>query len=599
MRIPTEFTAIDKFSAVIAKMTSGVSNFTKSTGSAVERVNTKINNTFKSLGNIVQLGLGVGLAGLFSMGIQSINEYETAIASFRTIVSDLSDKDFAKYRVEVNNVAKDTKKSAIDVALSFEKIAGLNSDLAKTADGLGLVSKASIVLSKASGDDLGISAENLVGLMNQYSLGAKDADRVTNVLAAGLKVGASSISQSSEAYKNFGAVAKSSNITLEQSQALIQMVSQKQILGAEAGTKLRGATLQLQKAGLGYKSGVFNINDALVESQKISDKLKTAKEKDAYATKVFGAENITVGKILMSNIGKYDQFTKAVTGTNEAQKQAEINTNTLAVRYDEFKNSLVNMLVSNDQTISGLEDVKNMLAFVTDNLGTIVGAIGKVVVAFLAFKAINGIIQTATFLMGLWSAAVAFYEGVALTAAFTGASFAAVIWATVWPILAVIAAIALVVAIIYNWSDITKWFSRTWETFINGAETLWLELVSALTEFDFVGLFISIGQAIIDFMLAPLKAVLGLVAMIPGGIGKAAQTGLDKLNEMTDLKMMVGHDIKKLDSPEQTNAKMMQDNRMSANMDINLRGNTNAVESTSVWGNKGLPVNVTSTQGAF
>ena len=114
-----------------------------------------------------------------------------------------------------------------------------------------------------------------------------------------------------------------------------------------------------------------------------------------------------------------------------------------------------------------------------------------------------------------------------------------------------------------------------------------------------IGLFISIGQAIIDFMLMPLKTVLGLVAMIPGGVGKAAQTGLDKLNEMTDLKMLVGHDIKKVDSPEQTNAKTMQENRMSANMDINLRGNTGAVESTNVWGNNGLPVNVSSTQGAF
>ena len=64
MRIPTEFTAVDKFSAVIAKMTSGVSNFTKSTGAAVQRVNTKINGMFSSLDRISQLAIGVGVAGL-------------------------------------------------------------------------------------------------------------------------------------------------------------------------------------------------------------------------------------------------------------------------------------------------------------------------------------------------------------------------------------------------------------------------------------------------------------------------------------------------------------------------------------------------------
>jgi len=344
---------------------------------------------------------------------------------------------------------------------------------------------------------------------------------------------------------------------------------------------------------------MFNINDALNDANKISSKLTTQRAKDTFILKTFGAENITAGKILLANIDVYKKYTQGVTDTSEAQKAAEINSNTLSVRYEELKNSLVNMLTSNDKTVSGLEDIKSMLAFVTDNLEAIIGFVGKVVIAFLAFKVINGVIQLATGILAAYTAVTAWYSGVAVTAALTGGTFAAVIWATVWPILAVMAAIALVVAIIYNWSDITKWFSKTWESFINGAETMWLELVNTLSEFDFIGLFISIGQAIIDFMLMPLKTVLGLVAMIPGGIGKAAQTGLDKLNEMTDLKMLVGHDIKKVDSPEQTNAKTMQENRMSANMDINLRGNTGAVESTNVWGNNGLPVNVSSTQGAF
>ncbi len=101
MRIPTEFSAVDKFSSVVAKMSAGVSSFTKSTGAAVQRVNTKINSVFNSLGSLSQLALGLGFAGIFAAGITSVKDYETAVASFRTIVSDLSDKDFAKYRVEI------------------------------------------------------------------------------------------------------------------------------------------------------------------------------------------------------------------------------------------------------------------------------------------------------------------------------------------------------------------------------------------------------------------------------------------------------------------------------------------------------------------
>lgn len=599
IRIPTEFTAVDKFTSVVAKMTSGVSNFTKSTTSAVSRVNTKINSVFNSLGNLGQLALGIGLAGIFSAGIDSVKEYETALASFRTIVSDLSDKDFAKYRQEINNVAKDTKSSSIDVALSFEKIAGLNSDLAKTADGLGLVSKAAIVLSKASGDELGVSAENLVGIMNQFTLGAKDADRVINVLAAGQAVGASTITQSAEAYKNFGAVAKGANITLEESQALIQTLGKFSLFGAEAGTKLRGATLQLQKAGLGYASGQFNINDALNEANKISKSLTTQRAKDTFVLKTFGAENITAGKILLDNIEVYKKYTTGVTNTTEAQKAAEINSNTLSKRIDELKNSLINMLTSSDQTNEGLNIFKDLIVTLTDNLPEIVGILTKVVAGFVAFKVVNGIITLATGILSAYSVAVAWYGAVATTAALTGASFAAVIWATVWPILAVIAAIAAIIAIFYYWDEIVSWFSRMWETFVNNLETAWLTLVQTFTNFDFVGLFMSIGQSIINFMLLPLKSVLKLVAMIPGGIGKAAQMGLDKVNAMTDVKMLLGKDNKKLESPEQVKSENAQKNKLSGGMDINIRDKGNNVENVTPWANSGIPIKLTPTQGSW
>ncbi len=598
MRIPTEFTAIDKFSAVVAKMANGVGSFAKSTGSAVQRVNTKIDGVFNKLGNVTQLLLGLSAGAIFASAITDLKDYETAISSFRTIVSDLSDKDFAKYRTAVNDVAKDTKKSTIDVAKSFEKIAGLNADFAKTADGLAMVSKASIVLSKASGDDLGVSAENLVGIMNQFALSAKEADRVTNVLAAGQAVGASSITQSAEAYKNFGAVAKGANITLEQSQALIQTLGKFSLFGAEAGTKLRGATLQLQKAGLGYKSGQFSINDALEDANNISSKLTTQRAKDTFVLKTFGAENITAGKILMANVSTYEKYTKGVTGTSEAQKAAEINSATLSVKIQELKDSFTNFLTTNEQTTIGLTIAKNTMGFLADNIENVIGiAIG--LVGFVAIiKAITLAMTIGQAVTAAYATITAWYSGVALTAAFTGASFASVIWATIAPILLVIAAIAAIIAIFYYWDEIVAWFSKQWETFANWISSIWDGVVKFFQEFSFVDFFISIGQAIINYMLFPLKSVLKLVAMIPGGIGDAAQAGLDKLNDMSNLSVMLGRENQQTTAPEVVNSQNQQTNTLKGGLDINIRDKGNNVSGfeQQVFG---IPVNVTSTQGAF
>lgn len=601
IKVPTVFTATDKFTGVLKTMIGGVKTFAKSSVAAVDRVNTKLNKMYGGLNQFAQIGLGVGIGGLFLAAGSSLVQYEDQIAQFRTIVSDLSDKDFAKYEDAIGNVAKTTKKSTIEVASSFEKIAGLNSKFAETADGLSQVSTAAITLSKASKDDLGASAENLVGIMNQFNFAADQSNRVINVLAAGQAVGAASITQSAEAYKNFGTVAKGANITLEQSQALIQTVAKKSIFGAEAGTKLRGATLQLQKAGLGYASGMFNINDALEEANKITSKLTTAKAKDNFLTKTFGAENLTVGKILTENIKTYEDFTAGVTGTSEAAKAAAINSEVLSKKWEELKNSAINYVTSNDEANKGMQISKKLLGFLADNIDKVILA-GLGLLGFIAtIKIITATIAIAQGVMATYTAITAAYSAVAVTAALTGASFSAVIWATVWPILAVIAAIVAIVLIIKNWGAISDWFIEKWGQLMAWLGDSWKKVTTFFTEFSFKDLFIGIGQAIIEYMLFPLKSVLKLVAMIPGGIGKAAQSGLEKINEMTDLGVMVGGEKKSvLPSTTQASSEQIQKSVTENKLAIDIKdkgGNVGGIKQTK--GTFGIPIKTSSTIGAF
>ena len=371
----------------------------KSLKSEYDRLDSSLKKVDESFGkyqrNVGNYGSGVGkLTGLLGkLGVafsglslarsagEALVDYENKLASFRTIVSDLNDKEFDKFKDKIKDVATSTKASSTDVAQSFEAIAGLNSSFAETAEGLGKVSEAAITLSKASGDDLTVSTENLVSIMNQFSMGAEESNRAINILAAGQAVGAASISQLSESFKNVGSVAASSNISMEQSVGLLETLGKFSLTGAEAGTKLRGVILQLQKSNLGYASGQFNINDALAEYNEKLKGAKTEAEKNEIAQKVFGAENITAGKILSQNTELIEKYTKGVTGTTEAQKAAEINSNTLSNRLKEFKNTLTTLITTN-------ETFTNSLHFLASNLPTIVTWIGKAVVSFVAFKTV-------------------------------------------------------------------------------------------------------------------------------------------------------------------------------------------------------------------
>jgi TP901 family phage tail tape measure protein len=514
--IPSIFTAVDKFTAPVRKMSSTVEAFGKKIESKINFSLSEASKQFLSFASTAAIVAGV-ISGLSFSG-KSLMDYEDSVASFRTIVSDLSDKDFAKFQTKINDVAKDTSKSAIDVAQSFEKIAGLNSDLAKTADGLGAVSKAAIILSKASGDDLGKSAESLVGIMNQFGLQAKEADRVINVLAAGMAVGASNITQTADAFTVFGAVAKTANLSIEQSTGLVQVLGANMVLGSEAGTALKATIGLLQKSGFGYKKGLFDIIEALETTKGKYDNLKTAKQKDAFIAKTFGEVNKSTGIILLNNISALDGFTKSVTGTSEAQKAATIKSDTLRTIMGEAKNSFINVLTSSEDLGAGMSALKSVLRFVGRNMETIISVSLGVIGIIAAWKVYIGVlwawrtVQAVT--LALQGKTMLFLHGntVAMGAysAITGVATAAQwLWngalsvgaiamqALMSPVTLIIAAIGVLVSLVMS-------FYRNWDM-----------ITKAFKEGGVLAGFKAIGATILDAVLMPLQKVFELLSKIP------------------------------------------------------------------------------------
>lgn len=383
--IPSVFTAVDKFSPVVARMGTALTGFEQRLSIAQatsERSFRRHTNIFSQSANSMfdyakgALAVGATIGGIAFTG-KSIADYEDAIASFRTIVSDLNDTQFSAFEAKIASVAKTTRKSTIDVAKAFENIAGLNPEFAKTAESIGAVSAATITLAQASRMELGESAASLVGIMNQFNFEAEQSTRVINTLAAGQAVGAASIAQTAAALTKFGATAKSANVTLEQSIALVEIFAAKGFFAEDAGFKLNSGIVKLQGATLGYKSGVFNLVDALTELKAKYDALGTAAAKDAYLQKVFDITQINTGRILLENIENFKKTTDSVTGTNEAMKAAAINSNTLSNRLLELKNAWVTITTTSTVAHNGLIALKNAVGFLTNNLGTLV-AIGSV-----------------------------------------------------------------------------------------------------------------------------------------------------------------------------------------------------------------------------
>jgi len=524
--VSTTFLGVDKLTQTVKRMTASVSSFGVKATSAFNRVQRAERRLRKGISGLIgKLGsLGLAFGGLaLAMTIGTANvQLEDNLASLSAITGVTGDA-FKSFEHQIDKVSKKQKVFAGDTAKAFEVVGSAKPELLASADALGMVTDAVITLSKASGDDLQLSAENLTGAMNQFNLGADQANRTINALAAGSVAGSANITKINESLVGFGAVADAANITLEESIGLVETLGTKSLFGAEAGTALRGTILRLQAAGVGYKSGIFNINDALEEARKKADSFGTALERDAFMQKTFGQRNIVTGNILLENIDKFKGFTKAVTGTNTAFEQADIKMNTLKGRYTEMIAAFKNATTTTDSQSESLQKVKDAMIFVGDNMERIISFVWKLVKGFIAYKSIMIATKIAIVsynialgIMGALSGSASIAIGssaVALGAYNVATSLAtAAQWllnAAMWgfPLTWILAALAAVVAgiilLVKNWDEIVATFENDWSRIKNKFQ-----------EEGLGGVFKMWGQELLIQVIDPLIGIFAIIAKI-------------------------------------------------------------------------------------
>ena len=347
-----------------------------------------------------QLGGGLSkLAGAIAGALSVtalINEFRKAInvtMEFNATISNLSaltgavGKDLEVFRQAAIDIGGATSLSATQAAEAMKLIGSASPDLLKSADSLKEVTQQAVTLAEAAGSTMPEAADAITGALNQFQLGADQAARVINVLAAGAKEGASEINDTVAAMKNAGVVAAQAGLNFEQFNGAIQALAQGQIKGAEAGTGLRNVLTILNtqmKAEL--RPSVVGLSTALANLEK-------AGMNDTEMVKLFGRENITVAKVMLQFRGTMDDVTGAITGTSEAYKQAKTNQDNLKGDVAQLSSAFETLQlaigdISDDNLRAITKHVTEMLNGFTENKDTITNFFDNAATAGMAFAAV-------------------------------------------------------------------------------------------------------------------------------------------------------------------------------------------------------------------
>lgn len=295
----------DKFSTRLGGANKNARRFDKSMGSLIGRF-----ATFAAVG------------GVLVNSVKKIADFEEAVSNLSAITGATGeDLDFLSSKAI--ELGKATTKSSIDTVNAFKLIASAKPELLDNAQALAATTKEAIVLSEASGLTLPDAARALASALNQFNLSADQSSRAINVLAAGSKFAGAEIPDLTMSLKEFGGIAESLGVPLEQAAAAVETISSKELKGSRAGIQLKNVFLRLGK------SADKNLNPKIVGLSKALENLAPIQDDVTALTKLFGTENILAGQTLIKQRDRLDELTKAMTGTSIAYEQASINTDNL------------------------------------------------------------------------------------------------------------------------------------------------------------------------------------------------------------------------------------------------------------------------------
>jgi len=280
---------------------------------------------------------------------QTISEFETSLNELSSITGATGDDlDYLKDKAIELSTATDSSgvrinKSAKDILDAMKLVGSAKPELLQTKEALAEVTKQAIILSQAGGRKfpLETAVSAMTSIMNQFGLGASEASRTINVLAAGAKYGAAEVPYLSESIVKCGVVAKTAGLSIEDVTGIMEVFGEKGIQAEIAGTGFRNVLLFLQKDAKNYTNGQFDFNKALGNLTPIMNNTIELE-------KIFGRENVVVAQTLAQNSERFKELTGLVTGTNVAYEQSITNTKGWTVENEIAKNKWDALVLSMD-----------------------------------------------------------------------------------------------------------------------------------------------------------------------------------------------------------------------------------------------------------
>ena len=371
----------------------------------LKKLDKSVGDNFRNVGNytgalntlktgLAQLGLAFGIGTVVRGGVESIIEFDQAVADLSAITG-ATGKDLEFFKTQARELGIEVDGGASAVVEAYKLIGSAKPELLENAQALNEVTKSAILLSQASGLDLPEASKRLTSALNQFQAPAEESARFINVLANASKFGSAEIPDVTDALLKFGGVAQSFNVSIEESASAIELLRPSFASATEVGTALKNIMLKMS-APEGTPALAKAFREAGIDVETMSDKtlsfedrvrtLLPLLEDENAMVKVFKSENIIGAKALLTQVDAMDEMTTKMSTLGTVQEQANQRTNTLGHALMQLKNEFTNLFLGISDGQGSMQILIDSLKWFASNLPMIVTIIGKLIRVFVVYK---------------------------------------------------------------------------------------------------------------------------------------------------------------------------------------------------------------------
>lgn len=243
-KIPSIFTAVDKFSAPVQKMGEAVTKFANKSDAEIARLQRRYRKLSNQAFSVARKGALIGAAVLAPLGVAAkhASDFESKMSNVATLI-DTNTESITKMGEEVLSMATKLPVPVDELVTSLYDIrsAGISAN-----DQMAALEQ-SAILAKAGLSTTEEATSILTSAMNAFASEGLSAEQITDTLFKTVKAGKTTISQLASSFGATAPIVQAAGVKLADFQAATAALTTVGTPATQAQTQLRAAVVALQK----------------------------------------------------------------------------------------------------------------------------------------------------------------------------------------------------------------------------------------------------------------------------------------------------------------------------------------------------------------